>query len=102
MGNLLKQTEKDIIKQITDWLDYKHYFWWYVPNRGRWDKGQDKCTPGAPDICVMVDGKLIAIEVKSPTGRQTKAQELFQFNLEAVGGKYLIARSIDDLINQGV
>ncbi len=53
--------------------------------------------PGAPDRICWHEGRCIAIEVKSPTGRLTAHQEVFQVNWEASGGIYLVVRSLEDL-----
>ena len=53
---------------------------------------------GAPDIVCVVDGQYVGIEVKSPSGRQNEAQKAFQKSLEEAGGRYILARSVDDVI----
>jgi hypothetical protein len=96
--NPLIPTENDVAKQITDWLDYFGYFWHYVPNKGRFDHGQDKKTLGAPDIVVITKGRYIGVEFKAPGKGQTKEQKEFRRRLEQVDGKYVLARDINDLI----
>ena len=49
-------------------------------------------TPGAPDIRATVAGLAVAIEVKSPTGRQSQDQRRWQAAHEAAGGVYLLCR----------
>ena len=49
-------------------------------------------TPGAPDIRLTVAGLAVAIEVKSPTGRQSDDQRRWQSAHEAAGGVYLLCR----------
>jgi len=41
----------------------------------------------------------IYLEVKSPTGKQSKDQKLFQSRIVENGGFYYVVRSIDDVIN---
>ena len=41
---------------------------------------------------------VLCIEAKSPTGKQSEEQKKWQKMAEAVGAKYLIARSLDDVI----
>lgn len=55
--------------------------------------------PGCSDILGMfIDGRLLAIEVKSQTGRVTNEQQKF-LNLVAENkGVSLIARSVDDVM----
>ncbi len=42
-------------------------------------------------------GQFLAVEVKSDTGRQSKAQRNFQTMVEAFGGLYILARRVEDL-----
>lgn len=54
--------------------------------------------PGCPDILgQMTDGRLLAIEVKSPSGRATEAQAAFLALVATHGGVAVLARSLDDL-----
>lgn len=53
---------------------------------------------GAPDIIAVIKGKYVGIEVKSKRGKQSPHQKLFQTKLEAAGGVYLLAYSIDDVL----
>lgn len=103
----LNISEKQASKQITDWLNLYHVFWFYCPNKGRpyrsdgrYDTSRDLITPGAPDIIAITENNTVAIELKSSTGTQTKAQIEFQGKFEAVSGRniYILARSVDDLI----
>lgn len=53
---------------------------------------------GAPDIVCVVNGQYVGIEVKAPRGKQSEHQMEFQRRLEAAGGRYILAYSIDDVI----
>lgn len=56
--------------------------------------------PGCPDILgQMTDGRLLAIEVKSPSGRATEAQAAFLALVAKNKGVSLIARSVDDIMS---
>lgn len=54
---------------------------------------------GAPDIegIIAPYGRYIGIEVKSPTGRQRPEQVAYQRMTEAMGGIYILARSVADV-----
>jgi len=54
-------------------------------------------APGAPDILGVTDGRALAVECKSPKGKQTEAQRKWQADFEACGGLYILARTLDDL-----
>jgi len=55
-------------------------------------------TPGMADIMIVVNGRLIAVEVKAKKGRQSQAQKRWQEALEAAGGRYVLARSVADVM----
>ncbi|MCQ8279884.1 VRR-NUC domain-containing protein [Acetobacteraceae bacterium KSS8] len=55
-------------------------------------------VPGQPDILGAYRGQAYGIEVKSPTGRQRKEQAIWQRNFERAGGRYILARSVDDAL----
>jgi hypothetical protein len=47
----------------------------------------------------MTFGQAIAVETKSARGTQRKAQVQFQAAWEAVGGTYILARSVQDVLD---
>ena len=54
---------------------------------------------GSPDIVCVVKGQYVGIEVKGTKGKQSDNQKEFQRRLEAVGGRYILAFSLDDVVN---
>ena len=55
-------------------------------------------NPGAPDVLAIVPGgRLLAVECKSARGRQRPEQRAWQLRCEAVGGVYVVARSVEDV-----
>jgi hypothetical protein len=46
----------------------------------------------------VINGVYVGIEVKRPGGKQSDHQKHFQESLEAAGGRYILARSLDDVI----
>lgn len=53
--------------------------------------------PGEPDLTLFLpQGKVLFIEVKTPTGRQSAKQKHFQKRFEQLGYTYMIMRSADD------
>ena len=55
---------------------------------------------GSPDIIAVINGQYVGIECKMPKGKQSPGQKEFEKNLIQAGGKYLLIRSIEDLIKQ--
>lgn len=98
--------ERDIQKQIVDWLTLRGLFW-RRNNTGAsgpmFHKGKRRfvrySSPGAPDIYVVHRGLYIAIEVKRPGGRQSEDQIAFMDELRTRGeGIYVLAYSLEDVI----
>jgi len=55
--------------------------------------------PGCPDVLGMLDGgRLLAVEVKRPSGRTTDEQAAFLRLVADHGGVALVARSADDVV----
>jgi hypothetical protein len=97
-------TEKELQKLILDYLAVKRIFH-YRNNSGVMFseyKGKKRMvrfgTTGSPDIIVVQNGIYVGIEVKNATSVQNEAQVDFQQALEKAGGRYILARSLDDVI----
>jgi hypothetical protein len=56
---------------------------------------------GVSDLIIQgVNGKTLNVEVKTETGFQSTAQIEFQKKIEALGGVYIVVRSLTDFIAQ--
>lgn len=95
-----------IQSMILDQLKIRGIFAWRnqaipVPiRRGNRIVGLRKALPGmngVPDVLVVINGKLIGIEVKAALGRQSVDQMRWQLNLEAAGARYILARSWEEV-----
>lgn len=93
-------SESDIVNAVGTYLTYKGIFW-YRQNTGATRTATGGFLrfgiKGAPDIVAVKDGRYIGIECKSEKGIQSPDQKAFQLALELAGGRYILARSIDDL-----
>ena len=56
--------------------------------------------PGIADILGCYRGRMLAIELKSPTGKATPDQERFLQNVRDNGGIAFVARTIDTVIDK--
>jgi len=45
----------------------------------------DSCSRGSPDIVALVEGKVLALELKTPGGRPSEAQEVRMRELREAG-----------------
>lgn len=91
-------------------LKSKGVFCWRQNNQGLYDRNLNNGfggyrssvygMPGVADILgIMPDktGRFLAVEVKTPKGRQSAEQVLFQKRVELAGGVYILARSVEDV-----
>ena len=112
----IKVSEKEIQKTILDWLKWHKQIFCWRNNSGAMVseyKGKKRFmrfgAEGSPDIfavkmvfpCpgngIIGVGQIIGIEVKSPTGKMSEAQEKFREEFQKVGGIYILARSVEDV-----
>lgn len=64
-------------------------------------RGMVKSLPkGTADIIGCVDGRAVAIEVKTPNDRLSPAQRKFRDAWERAGGIYIEARSVDQAMRE--
>jgi hypothetical protein len=54
--------------------------------------------PGGADLIGLYLGRFLAVEIKTPTGRQSEEQKTFQRLVEKNNGIYVVLRSVDDAI----
>jgi hypothetical protein len=72
--------EKDIVKSITDYLKtVTECFCWK-------EHGGQYGTAGLPDIICCIGGRFVAFEVKTPTGKLSKLQEVTLQRINAAKG----------------
>lgn len=86
----MKMKESEIRATIKEYLQLKGWFVFYhLQGLGSY--------PGLPDLQAVKNGRTLYIEIKRSSGRQSENQKKFQRDLEAAGGKYIIARGIEDI-----
>ena len=92
--------EGAIKKDIYNWLDYNGLVW---IKHDPVQMGGGHFTPvrpsqkGAPDAFIFLKGSFLAVEVKSLTGRLSPEQISWAARILAVGGHWVLARSLDDV-----
>jgi hypothetical protein len=93
--------ESDIQRQILEYLALKRIFH-YRNNSSAFKDSNNHFyrfgALGSPDIICVIDGQYVGIEVKAPKGKQSDHQKEFQRKLEAAGGKYILAYSLDEIL----
>ena len=83
--------ERDIVNQIMRYLKT-------VPRCFCWKQhGGQYGTAGLPDIICCIDGRFVAFEVKTPSGRLSKLQESMLTRINAAKGKAFKVTSVDEV-----
>ena len=84
-------TEKDIVTAIMRYLKT-------VPQSFCWkEHGGMYGTAGLPDIICCIGGRFIAFEVKTPSGKLTKLQEITITKIKAAKGKAYKVTSVKEV-----
>lgn len=102
--------EKEIQLAICDYLALKKRFFWRQNTSPIFDKASGFYRPlpkyamrGVSDIILIGNqGFVVFIEVKRKGGKLSGYQEAFKKECEKVGATYLVANSLDDIIDAGI
>lgn len=89
---MVTQRETLIVGQIKKALSERGV--WYFKTHGY---GMQQS--GVPDLICCVHGQFVAFEVKTPTGVESKLQELTRREIAAAGGLAFVVQSKADVIN---
>lgn len=85
--------ESDITKRILKYLKT-------LPRCFCWkEHGGIYGTSGIPDIIVCIDGRFIALEVKTQKGKTTPLQDAAIRKIRLSGGSAFVVRSVEDAKN---
>lgn len=108
MGNS-RTPEGLALDSICEYLNLRKYFFFRINNIGVYDPSKQihRALPkwamkGVADIFVLHKGGALFVEVKSQVGRQSPEQRNFEALVLENGGRYIVARSIDDLREIGI
>jgi len=99
--------EVEIQRTICDYLFAKGYLFWRSNNTPIFTEGKFRALPkytprGLSDIIVVLKGQIVCIEVKRQGTKQTDDQKFFEDRMIMHGGRYFVARSLDDVQAQGL
>jgi len=86
-----QQPETAILRAVRDYLRVQG--WLCV--RMQQGMGSHK---GIADLYCLKDGRSVWLEIKTPTGKQSRYQKAFQGDVEAYGGEYVVVRAVDDVM----
>ena len=83
-------SETDIKQQIKAYLRYRGWFVFHILQ----GVGAYK---GISDLIALRQGRVLFIEVKTPRGKQSEEQIMFENAIRSSGGEYILARSVTDV-----
>jgi hypothetical protein len=92
-----------IVKALKKYSRPQSCFWYAIPNGGKRDVitaarlKAEGVQPGAPDLGFVLPFGLAAfLEIKAEKGRQSVSQEFIEKQINALGGRYAVAHSVDE------
>jgi hypothetical protein len=92
--------EAPVLHDCLRWLKKQGIFAWRNNSGTLWTSGQPVSFgySGSSDILgILPTGQMLAVECKSPTGRQSAKQKKFEEKIKASNGVYLLVRSVEEL-----
>ncbi len=105
---LALRKEKDVLREILLYLRARGVFHFRINTTGTWHPSRKiflkphNLTPGTADVIVLKNGKMICLEAKSPTGKQSPEQKQFELNVKRSGGEYYLVRCVQDVLDKGI
>lgn len=94
--------EAPVLHECLKWLHARGVFVYRNNSGTLWANGQPVSFgyPGSADIIGLLpgSGRFLAVECKSPMGKQSRKQIHFQEQIERSGGVYLLVRSVGELV----
>lgn len=86
--------QKEIVEYFRE--NYPRYILFHIPNSSTHFSKivESGVLRGAPDLCMVLDGKVIFIELKSSTGRLSNFQTQFQSKCLALSVEYHVVRDL--------
>lgn len=102
----MKEYERDIVKAVVDYLSLKGYLF-VRNNTGSFKTAHGSFvktgSPGSPDIILFLEGGIAyALECKIAKGKLNDNQVEWKRRADEIGLTYLIIRSLDDLVSEGI
>lgn len=91
--------------EVVQYLQSKKIFFFSVPNEAA---GKDAAIrmsrlkamglrSGVSDLVVLMPGRVVFLELKTATGKQSDSQILFQKKVESLGFQYSVCRNLEEV-----
>ena len=103
-GCAMRDRESPVLRACLDYLRLRGVVCWrqnagaFATLDGKRFMRTADITGIADIIGLLPDGRFLAVECKSGAGRQSQAQRDFQADVERNNGRYILARSVDDVM----
>lgn len=102
MGKQENKIQREIIQHINDHLGigWRNNSGIVRIKQGGALRYMHLAPKGSPDIVACIYGKFVGIEVKTPKGKVESHQYEFGQEIKDSGGEWLVARGLDDFMQQ--
>lgn len=68
----------------------------HVPNQNQQHLHGIGVLGGVSDLIVVIQGRVLFVEIKTESGTQSDAQKRFETNVNTLGHTYILIRSLDE------
>jgi len=99
LKNLGKKSEATIQKEIVNYCELNKILIFCVPNEAT--RSNSKfigmgVLPGVSDLILVLQNKVIFVELKTHKGIQSEKQKEFEIKIYNLGHQYILIRSLDE------
>ena len=99
LQDLGKKSEETIQKEIVNYCRLNNILIFCVPNEATRNNSKFigmGVLSGVSDLVLILQNKVIFVELKNHKGSQSEKQKHFQINVDDLGHYYIIIRSLED------
>lgn len=99
LKDLGKKSEETIQKEIVNYCKLNNILIFCVPNEAT--RSNSKfigigVLPGVSDLILVLQNKVIFVELKAHKGIQSEKQKEFEVSISELGHQYIVIRSLDE------
>lgn len=84
--------EGKLYQQVKKALDAERGIWWFKVH------GSPQQKKGIPDLCIIVRGRALFVELKADGKKATKLQEHAMKQIRSAGGAAMVSHNVDTIL----
>ncbi len=88
--------EKKLMGQVERWLKKQENCWYLKQGSRNFVNHVNSQKPGIPDLCVILNGRTVWVELKKPGGYLRPVQKEVIAKMQLAGAEVFVAKTIDE------